>query len=152
MNIADRIQHLRKVNGMSQEELADKIGVSRQTVSKWESEQSLPDAEKIIIISDLFDVTTDYILKGVEMLPKTESKEKPFSKAAFGCLICIIGLAFSVPSYIYAAAHPWGYNHIEGLLGSFLGTRTLIPFIIGIAMLVVGLAICFTETKNKKGA
>ena len=43
MNIADRIQYLRKQNGYSQEELADKVGVSRQAVSKWESEQSTPD-------------------------------------------------------------------------------------------------------------
>ena len=47
MNMADRIQYLRKTNGISQEELADKIGVSRQAVSKWESEQSLPDLGKI---------------------------------------------------------------------------------------------------------
>jgi len=66
MNIADRIQNLRKTKGISQEELADKIGVSRQAVSKWESEQSLPDMEKIIIMSDYFEVTTDYILKGIE--------------------------------------------------------------------------------------
>jgi len=66
MNIADRIQHLRKTKGISQEELADKIGVSRQSVSKWESEQSLPDMDKIIILSDFFEVTTDYILKGIE--------------------------------------------------------------------------------------
>ena len=66
MNIADRIQHLRKLKGISQEELADKIGVSRQSVSKWESEQSVPDMDKVIIISDFFDVTTDYILKGIE--------------------------------------------------------------------------------------
>ena len=66
MNIADRIQYLRKQKGLSQEELADKIGVSRQAVSKWESEQSTPDLEKIIIMSDLFEVTTDYILKGIE--------------------------------------------------------------------------------------
>ena len=66
MNIADRIQSLRKAKGISQEELADKIGVSRQAVSKWESEQSLPDMEKIIIMSDYFEVTTDYILKGIE--------------------------------------------------------------------------------------
>ena len=45
MNIADRIQNLRKARGISQEELADKIGVSRQAVSKWESEQSTPDIE-----------------------------------------------------------------------------------------------------------
>ena len=49
MSIADRIQTLRKSKGISQEELADKIGVSRQAVSKWESGQSAPDIEKIIL-------------------------------------------------------------------------------------------------------
>ena len=66
MNIADRIQHLRKSEGISQEELADKVGVSRQAVSKWESEQSTPDIEKVILLSDYFEVTTDYLLKGIE--------------------------------------------------------------------------------------
>lgn len=65
-NMADRIQYLRKTKGLSQEELANKVGVSRQAVSKWESGQSTPDIEKIIIMSELFEVTTDYILKGVE--------------------------------------------------------------------------------------
>lgn len=74
MNIADRIQYLRKQKGYSQEELADKIGVSRQAVSKWESEQSTPDLEKIIAMSDLFDVTTDYILKGIEPVSTTNKK------------------------------------------------------------------------------
>ena len=62
MNIADRIQNLRKARGISQEELADKIGVSRQAVSKWESEQSTPDIEKIILLSNYFETTTDYLL------------------------------------------------------------------------------------------
>lgn len=66
MNIADRIQHLRKQKGISQEVLADNIGVSRQAVSKWESEQSMPDIEKIIAMSDFFAVTTDYLLKGID--------------------------------------------------------------------------------------
>lgn len=66
MNIADRILSLRKMKGISQEELADRIGVSRQAVSKWESEQSTPDLDKIIIMSEYFNVTTDYILKGIE--------------------------------------------------------------------------------------
>ena len=74
MNIADRIQYLRKQNGLSQEELADKIGVSRQAVSKWESEQSTPDLDKIIVMSDLFEVTTDYILKGLEPFSTTSKK------------------------------------------------------------------------------
>lgn len=74
MNMADRIQYLRKTKGLSQEELADKVGVSRQAVSKWESEQSTPDIEKIIIMSELFEVTTDYILKGIEPVNMTNKK------------------------------------------------------------------------------
>lgn len=74
MNMADRIQYLRKTKGLSQEELADKVGVSRQAVSKWESEQSTPDIEKIIIMSELFGVTTDYILKGIEPVNMTDEK------------------------------------------------------------------------------
>lgn len=74
MNLADRIQYLRKTKGFSQEELADKVGVSRQAVSKWENEQSTPDIEKIIIMSELFEVTTDYILKGIEPVNMTNKK------------------------------------------------------------------------------
>ena len=74
MNMADRIQYLRKTNGISQEELAGKVGVSRQAVSKWESGQSLPDLEKIITMSDYFGVTTDYILKGIEPVADKEQK------------------------------------------------------------------------------
>lgn len=54
---------MRKKNGWSQEELADKMNVSRQAVSKWESAQSIPDLEKILRLAELFGVTTDYLLK-----------------------------------------------------------------------------------------
>lgn len=74
MNIADRIQYLRKTKGMSQEEFAVQIGVSRQAVSKWESGQSTPDLEKIIIMSNLFEVTTDYILKGIDSVAPQNKK------------------------------------------------------------------------------
>ena len=63
----ERINLLRKKMGLSQEELANKIGVSRQAVSKWESGQSMPDLDKIIALSDLFGVSTDYILKGTDV-------------------------------------------------------------------------------------
>ena len=74
MNIADRIQYLRKQKGNSQEELAEKVGVSRQSVSIWESEQTTPDLEKVIAMSELFEVTTDYILKGIEPVSTTNRK------------------------------------------------------------------------------
>lgn len=63
MLLADKIVNLRKKNGMSQEELAEKMNVSRQAVSKWESAQSIPDLEKILQLGRLFGVTTDYLLK-----------------------------------------------------------------------------------------
>lgn len=54
---------LRKKNGWSQEELAEKMNVSRQSVSKWEGAQSVPDLDKILLMGKLFGVTTDYLLK-----------------------------------------------------------------------------------------
>lgn len=75
MNLSDRIQYLRKVRGISQEGLADQLGVSRQAVSKWESEQSMPDLDKIISMSDYFAVTTDYLLKGIEPVVQKEEEQ-----------------------------------------------------------------------------
>ena len=63
MILADKILELRKQNGWSQEELADKLGVSRQAISKWEGAQSIPDMERIIALSRLFGVTTDLLVK-----------------------------------------------------------------------------------------
>lgn len=63
MIFADKLVRLRKQNGWSQEELADKMEVSRQAVSKWESAQSVPSLEKLLQLSALFGVTTDYLLK-----------------------------------------------------------------------------------------
>ena len=63
MILADKIIRLRKKNGWSQEELAEKMNVSRQAVSKWESAQTIPDLEKILQLGVLFGVTTDYLLK-----------------------------------------------------------------------------------------
>ena len=60
---ADKLIDLRKKNGMSQEELAEKMDVSRQSVSKWEGAQSVPDMGRIVRLSELFGVSTDYLLK-----------------------------------------------------------------------------------------
>lgn len=63
MILAEKILRLRKKMGWSQEELAEKMNVSRQAVSKWEGAQTVPDLEKILLLSSLFSVTTDYLLK-----------------------------------------------------------------------------------------
>ena len=60
MIISEKIMSLRKQYGWSQEELADLVGVSRQSVSKWESATSMPDIQKIIKLSEVFGVSVDY--------------------------------------------------------------------------------------------
>ena len=100
MNIADRIQQLRKSKGLSQEELADKIGVSRQAVSKWESEQSTPDIEKIILLSDYFETTTDYLLKGIEPSNEFEKKWSAMFFSAAGTIANAIGLISAIVVWV----------------------------------------------------
>ncbi len=73
MILADKIIDLRKKNGWSQEELAEQLGVSRQSISKWESAQSVPDMNRILAMSRVFGVTTDYLLKD-ELEPEQEAK------------------------------------------------------------------------------
>ena len=69
MILADKIIELRKKNGWSQEDLAEKLNVSRQSVSKWEGAQSVPDMARIVMMSDIFGVSTDYLLKDDLELP-----------------------------------------------------------------------------------
>ena len=63
MTLGEKIYSLRVKNGLSQEAFGEKLGVSRQSVSKWETDQSVPELDKIVMISELFTVTTDYLLK-----------------------------------------------------------------------------------------
>ncbi len=79
MNFSEKLLTLRKAKGMTQEQLAEKLDVSRQSISKWESGQAVPELEKIIALSTIFDVTTDYLLKSSEiddLSMKTEMLEK----------------------------------------------------------------------------
>ncbi len=119
MNIGDRIQTLRKLRGISQEELADKIGVSRQAVSKWESEQSTPDLVKVILLSDFFETTTDYLLKGIEPAKEAERKLPATLFAAAGTMLNAIGLAAALMIWLERqSAYAAGIGTILMLLGS----------------------------------
>ncbi len=64
MNIGERILKLRKEKGLSQEEVANIIGVSRQTISKWETGESNPDFDKIVPLCDLYNISTDELIRG----------------------------------------------------------------------------------------
>lgn len=76
MTLGEKIQKLRKQRGLSQEALAEKVTVTRQTISKWELGQSLPDLDFIAQLSDIFSVSSDYLIKD-EM---TEPDELPYKK------------------------------------------------------------------------
>lgn len=127
MDIADRIQSLRKTKGISQEELADKVGVSRQAVSKWESGQSAPDLEKIIILSECFGVTTDYILKGIE--PATEPKNHNFNASQ---ILYITSTAFLAIGLMCAFGGWYEEQSAESIWGS------MIIQVVGIAAYFIG--------------
>lgn len=79
MNFSEKLFTLRKANNLTQEELAEKLDVSRQSISKWESGQASPDLEKVVALSVIFNVSTDYLLKSSEiddLSVKTEMLEK----------------------------------------------------------------------------
>lgn len=79
MNISEKIMHLRKNSAMSQDDLAEKLDVSRQAISRWENGTALPDAGNILALSKLFNVTTDYLLnddyESDEDLPKVKESK-----------------------------------------------------------------------------
>lgn len=77
MILADKITELRKKQGWSQEELAQRLNVSRQSVSKWESSASVPDLDKILKLGQLFDVSTDYLLKDTIDSPSAQAEPLP---------------------------------------------------------------------------
>ena len=118
---------LRKQKGYSQEELADKVGVSRQAVSKWESEQTTPDLEKVIAMSELFEVTTDYILKGIEPVSTTNRKTVKTLYLGFVLIFATIAGIWSF------AANRFDYDEIimiilaGGVVG--LGTALIVQVI-----------------------
>ena len=74
ITLAEKVMLLRKQRGWSQEELAEHLGISRQSISKWESGISIPDIDRIIKMSDLFGVSTDYLLK--EQIEFEENKRE----------------------------------------------------------------------------
>ena len=138
MILADKIIRLRKKNGWSQEELADKMNVSRQAVSKWEAAQTTPDLEKILQLGNLFGVTTDYLLKdelvdeefveGVEETPirkislaeandYLEQRKNASVQIAIATLLCIISpiLIFLLLAFSECTSIPITENLAVGL-------------------------------------
>ncbi len=80
MTFAEKLYTLRTQYGYSQEALAEKLSVSRQAISKWEIGTTLPETDKMIVISDFFDVSIDYLLKDNFKVNKGESLDRVVMK------------------------------------------------------------------------
>ena len=92
MSIGERLYNLRKERNLSQEDLANELGVSRQTISKWETGESSPDFDKIIPICDFFGITSDELISGKQNIVEVAKENK---KAKFAR-----NIAISVALYI----------------------------------------------------
>ena len=157
MILADKIIDLRKKAGWSQEELADKLGVSRQSVSKWEGAQSIPDMNKILQLSELFGVSTDYLLKdSLEMAEPVlsqdadtegttfvsmeeanafiEYKLESAPRIALGVLLCILS---PITLLILGGAQQSGRLAVTELQAGMIGLIVLLLMIAGAVLLFV---------------
>ena len=75
MTFGEKLQSLRQRAGMSQDALAERLQVSRQAVSRWERDETMPETDKVVALADIFGVTTDYLLR--LQLEQTKPEEKP---------------------------------------------------------------------------
>lgn len=107
MLLADKIVTLRKRAGWSQEELAAQLGVSRQSVSKWEGAQSVPDMQKVVQMSRLFGVTTDFLLKDELSEEEDYTRENKAKSPVIGAVSGIYWLLVTAV-YLFYTFGPMG--------------------------------------------
>ena len=114
MSLSENLQNLRKIKNMSQEELAEKLNVSRQAVSKWESGNGYPETEKIISICEIFDCSMDELVKGkitsdikLEKNEYEEVMDKEAKYTSIGVFSILLGVSFMLTLLSRAS------NHIE---------------------------------------
>ena len=109
----EKLRYLRKQKSMSQEDLANKLDISRQSVSKWESGISMPDLENVIKLSEMFDVSLDYLLKDSKSDSKfhyytVDTKEKKAMSRVntYSMIFITIGIAIMVTLFIIPIFEP----------------------------------------------
>jgi transcriptional regulator with XRE-family HTH domain len=141
MKLGERLYNYRKKVGISQEDMASKLNVTRQTVSKWETDQTLPDLDKIESICELFNISTDELLKGkkeeVNTLNITENKKQKALVISGSILLYFIAIIWIILSATFL-------NINEGIMVS------IFMLIIGIS--TVNIVYYFISNSNMKKA
>ena len=164
MILADKIIDLRKKAGWSQEELAEKLAVTRQSVSKWEGAQSIPDMDKVVQMSRLFGVTTDYLLKDeIEIAEPTvnaDDRQPPLRRVTIGEASDYLALrraaapkmALATMLCIFSPIALIGLAGVSGLSISIFPIRENVAAGIGLCVLLVLVAVAvvlFMDCRNK---
>lgn len=130
MEFHQRLQDLRKKRGMTQELLAEKLGVTRQTISKWERGESTPDFEYLIKISEWFQVPTDYLLKGELLHDKQSSssdgtateytgKQESRQLSLLGACLFLGGSITNIVLFVLSIIYDMNWT---GNIGSYIAT------------------------------
>lgn len=161
-----RLQNLRKKNGMTQEILAEKLNITRQTVSKWERGESTPDFECLIKISELFQVSIDYLLKGEPSSSPgrtvtNHTKTQRFHPLSLlGVCLFLGGLITNIVLFLLSVIYNmnWTGNignytfSFDGLLGFLFWRDVVWLFTLMCLAIVIGLILLitpFTKSRTK---
>ena len=151
MTLGEKIVLLRRARSMSQEQLAEQLGVSRQAVSKWELDEAVPDVARVLALSELFGVTTDYLLKsgGAEAggeEPLEKGKRAPIADGAPDRKW--LGMALVIVSSL-GIFGMWAVEQVRGVSywinGRFVGTgfSGLLQYSGWMLLIFLGLLLCF---------
>lgn len=152
MSFAEKLMELRKQKGWSQEELGDKLGVTRQTVSKWELGATTPEMEKLAAISELFGITTDELIKGctsqgespAEQTVVTEKKVRGYTSKRTWRGMPLVHIAKNAKGVVAIGLRAKGIVSI-GLMSMGLVSIGLLSLgIISIGCLALGAFVCGT--------
>ncbi len=145
MSLGERLLELRKSKHLSQEEVADKLNVSRQTISKWETDSSTPDFDKIIPICELFEISTDELLTGNK--EATEEKVNTYSMSEEEKSHKRIGgIVFSI--FLYFIALAWIMTSVAALKFDPVISSAIFLLICGVATCII-IYSCIVYKKEK---
>ena len=156
MALSEKLYELRKKGGLSQEQLAEQLGVSRQAVSKWESGKAVPESDTLISISKYYNVSLDYLMKENDLVSemvadKDETQIKANSrrdKRFFGIVTCLIGIVCLLAWGIVSIFMPTTSDRI--------GTSSMITIdgngvflIICLAAIIIGAVLLLKSSSDK---
>ncbi len=148
MSLGERLYELRKKKGLSQEEVAEKLNVTRQSVSKWETDESKPDFDKIVPICELYEISTNELLNGTK-----EEKEEKEVEVINNDNKKKRAIIISIAVFLYFSALIWivvsevAFNLNEGFM---VGGFFLICAIATCLLIYQGIVLSTTITKKRK--